>query len=332
MDNDLLILGDVYLDRVFSIKPAIGQFILNLEYPLSSRGIPVKGKVNLRQGTSFIFETFGNFPKAVILANNHIFDYGIDAFMDTLQFLDHHNIPFFGAGARDNNFNNPFIFNTGKRKVAFLAYCSENTGITRNGNNEYGVAVAEWNRINNDIEYCREKADKVIVILHEGEEEIAFPSISEIEQAHKIIQAGADAYVAHHPHVIKPFEIYRGKSIYYSIGNFIFPDLNLRTYWNGVGFTRTLRKKQNRLNREGLVLAMDENGEISKVYKSFQNGNVISLEHFIAEDKGSFLNSNAYPGFYQKYYSSTRKKQLFRAFMSNPRIPRMKSIFEMFKI
>ena len=76
----LSFLGDVVLDKAYSVNLSLGDFIFNLEHPLSCVGIPVKNKVNICADRSYIEETFGKLPIAVNLANNHIADYGDTAF------------------------------------------------------------------------------------------------------------------------------------------------------------------------------------------------------------------------------------------------------------
>lgn len=58
--------------------------------------------------------------------------------------------------------------------------------------------------------------------LHWGNEYIHYPSISQIKLAHKIIDAGIDIIIGHHPHVIQPVERYKNGVIFYSLGNFLF--------------------------------------------------------------------------------------------------------------
>ncbi|MCF8234556.1 MAG: CapA family protein [Bacteroidales bacterium] len=327
--SDLYIMGDVYLDRPFRIDREFDRFVFNLEYPISAGGIPALNKVNLRQRQSYIEETFGNHPQAVCLANNHIFDFGREAFLDTIEFLEENNIAFFGAGTQENNFNNPWLYSCGSTTIAFLAYCSQETGCTPDSTGDYGVALLDFEKIVKDIEVAREQAGQVVCMLHWGEEEIACPKPKEVQLAHRIIDAGADLIIGHHPHLIRPFEFYKDKAIFYSLGNFIFPDLNLKTFWDGKYYQRKLIKKQNRRNREGLVVALDENGKLFKTMKSLQKKNIISISEHKAENQSEFLNGNEYADFYSRYYKNTRRKILMKSFMQNPRLPRKGSIKEL---
>ena len=62
----------------------------------------------------------------------------------------------------------------------------------------------------------------IVVCPHWGGEHTLRPIPSQIETAHRIIDAGADLIVGHHTHTLQTIEVYRGRRIYYSIGNFIF--------------------------------------------------------------------------------------------------------------
>ena len=62
----------------------------------------------------------------------------------------------------------------------------------------------------------------VIVMLHWGVEHITEPSSYQVRDAHRLVAAGADCIVGHHPHCLQTVETYKGVPIYYSIGNFIF--------------------------------------------------------------------------------------------------------------
>ena len=99
-------LGDVYLDKSYSVKISLEHYIFNLEYPLSIAGIPALSKINLGQSRSYIEGTFNKMPVAVNLANNHIMDYGEAAFDYTIKYLEDKNIKYFGAGTKANNYNN----------------------------------------------------------------------------------------------------------------------------------------------------------------------------------------------------------------------------------
>ena len=88
-------LGDVYLDKEYQANSIIdGPFVFNLEAPISNKkNDPYPNKINLCiDNVNHIKNTFGKYPYGVNLANNHIFDYGMSAFLDTLNLLDKNGI------------------------------------------------------------------------------------------------------------------------------------------------------------------------------------------------------------------------------------------------
>ena len=62
----------------------------------------------------------------------------------------------------------------------------------------------------------------IVVSLHWGGENTMHPLLQQVADAHRLIDAGADLLVGHHPHTLQDVEVYHGKHIFYSIGNFIF--------------------------------------------------------------------------------------------------------------
>src|SRR5690554_3570047 len=100
----ILFLGDWYINSPANAHQAIKDypFIFNLEAPITKRGLPTPGKINLRMEQNRIKECFGRNPAAICLANNHIADYGNEAIDDTFAELSAMGILFFGAGSEDD--------------------------------------------------------------------------------------------------------------------------------------------------------------------------------------------------------------------------------------
>jgi len=204
----------------------------NLECPLSSRGAPVKNKEY----------TFRGLPEAaagmrdagitmVSLANNHMMDYGVDAFVDTTDLLDKVGISYAGAGMnRDEAYRHASIDVNGKR-VAFFAYSSilpEGFWAT---SKKAGIAGARMkpSELQQAIEGVAGEHDFTVVSFHWGIEYEDYPQEYQREFARRAIDAGADIVIGHHPHVIQGIEIYRGKLIAYSLGDFVFDHYSRKT-------------------------------------------------------------------------------------------------------
>ncbi|HIP47599.1 MAG TPA: CapA family protein [Lutibacter sp.] len=306
-------LGDVYLDKKYDIDFPINDIVFNLEFPISKEGVPARNKVNLKSETPYILDTFNSIPKAVCLANNHIMDYGVEAFDDTLQYLNSESINYFGAGIRNDNYNNPAILKIENKSIAVLGYACPSTHPSEL--NGIGASELIIENVLQDITNIRKNVDFMVLQFHWGEEEIPFPKYSDVEIAHKCIDAGADLIIGHHAHVVQSYEEYNGKYIFYGIGNFIFPDLYVDSMHNGEEFTSTYVKKQNKENRESIVVTLDDRLKVDFFTIEFKDGIVkkkkISIPTWIPVSEQSFY----------KRLSNQKKINMLKKFIRNPKVP-----------
>ena len=121
----------------------------------------------------------------------------------------------------------PAIFDLGDLKIAFLGY-DLSPGAVGARENSPGVAKAMHAWIIKDLEKAKEKADFVVVSFHWGIEYQDFPTEYQKSLAHMAIDCGADIVVGHHPHTFQGIELYKGKLIAYSLGNFVFDQRDLK--------------------------------------------------------------------------------------------------------
>lgn len=147
----------------------------------------------------------------VNLANNHYRDHGqagIDATLTTLK----------QNGYAASGWNQTALLNSRGLSFAFLGYCPVCGG-------DESLAGAGRERLALDIEAAQRSADVVIVSFHWGEEYQAEPLSEQRELGRAAVDLGADLVLGHHPHWVQPVEIYRGKLIVYSLGNFVFDQM-----------------------------------------------------------------------------------------------------------
>jgi poly-gamma-glutamate synthesis protein (capsule biosynthesis protein) len=90
------------------------------------------------------------------------------------------------------------------------------------GPEKSGVVPRKYETIREDILKYRDQVDLLAVSLHWGVEDSFKVSVEQVEFAHKLIDDGADMILGHHPHRVQGIEIYNGKPIFYSLGNFLF--------------------------------------------------------------------------------------------------------------
>jgi poly-gamma-glutamate synthesis protein (capsule biosynthesis protein) len=311
----LTFLGDVVLNKEYRIDLGLQNFIFNLEHPLSCDGTPAKNKVNKCEERSYIEETFGKLPLAVNLANNHIADYGDVAFAKTVEFLEVNKIAYFGAGNKKNNFNNPAFVEFEGKKIALLGYSCITTSAVFGEEKSNGSALLDQEKVLNDIELCRDSSDYIIINLHWGDENVRYPKPDDIQKARMFIDAGADLIIGHHAHVIQSFEKYKGKYIFYGLGHFLFPYQDRPANYDGEKFQNIYSPKEEQANREGLIVDMDKDLNISYSTIMFDGECVkphkANIPRWIPKTQEQ----------YDLYLKFRQKQKMAKSFIKNPRFP-----------
>lgn len=204
----------------------------NLENPLSLRGKPVDGKEYAFRGLP---EAAGGMRNAginmVSLANNHIMDYGPDALSDTLDVLGQAGIAYAGAGINSAGALKHATVEVKGKKVAFFAYSAVVPEGSWATSKRPGMATTreKWSTRQSAIEAASKEHDYVIVSFHWGLEYEDHPQEYQRDFARRVIDAGADMVIGHHPHVIQGIELYKGKIIAYSLGDFVFDHYSRKT-------------------------------------------------------------------------------------------------------
>ncbi|HIK17757.1 MAG TPA: CapA family protein [Leptolyngbyaceae cyanobacterium M33_DOE_097] len=155
----------------------------------------------------------------VTLANNHSMDFKEAGLTETLNVLDSAGIMRIGAGRDLNEARRPKVVDVKGQRIAFLGYYGEEYAAT---STKAGTNSVDEQRIAEDIQAIRNEVDWIIVNYHWGQEKASQPAEWQRKLARFTIDQGADVVVGHHPHVLQGAEIYKGRPIAYSLGNFIF--------------------------------------------------------------------------------------------------------------
>ena len=232
----ILITGDLFITdpQSISIETNLMRLmrecdyrIVNLEGPLvcnNTNEEPPKSGPRLKQSVGVIKLLDSLDVNMLTLANNHLMDYGNDGFLQTKTLLSDHYL-LIGCGTWDEAYRMEIIESDGLR-VGVLNFCEMQFGMLYDewtqGDNEVGCAWINHRRVNSLIAQSKKQVDYLIVISHAGLEMIDIPLPEWRDRYREIIDCGADALIAHHPHVVQGFEYYRGKPICYSLGNFCF--------------------------------------------------------------------------------------------------------------
>ena len=204
--------------------------VVNLESPFAI-GCPLTGEgMQLcTQGRSIESLQFAGIDIAQI-ANNHALDYGVTNLNHTKDWLKLNGIDSIGSGQAS-------IKDVRGIKFGFLAY------------NQVGAENTHLDTANNeiladDLRLLSEETDIQIVGFHWGEEYQNFPNLDQRSLAKKAVQAGADIVYGHHPHWVQAIDVYQGKPIFYSLGNFIFDQMWSKETREGMALELTYWKSK----------------------------------------------------------------------------------------
>jgi poly-gamma-glutamate capsule biosynthesis protein CapA/YwtB (metallophosphatase superfamily) len=218
------------------------SIILNLESSITTQSNHIKDKVCLKQEPEVISFLKELDPFLINIGNNHINDYGNKGVKETVQLLEKDDFEVIGAGEFDTDHN---IFVDKKHNIAFFSYVTRETDLSSptlfetpllQGPKELSLHLF--------IKQSERYSDfKKVLLLHWGEEEIRFPLKMQRVKAKELIDAGADLIIGSHAHLFQGYETYNDKYIFYSLGNFFFPDIN----------NNTSKKKQHRRNRFSII-------------------------------------------------------------------------------
>ena len=210
-------------EELKSIIDSCDVRFVNFEVPLKPCGVKMPAQKRERffqndDAPSFLkglgFNLFS-------LANNHAFDWGEEGFKKTKSALGDEA---FGAGTYDDAYKVKVIEVNGV-KIGFLAVCfAAYTGVFDDVSRHGGLGCAYINdlRVNHVILDAKKEVDYLFVLPHDGIEYIDVPLPETIARYRDFIDYGADGVIGTHPHCPQGWETYKGKPIFYSLGNFLF--------------------------------------------------------------------------------------------------------------
>ncbi len=233
--------GDIMLDRgvEYSVNKNFGGdfrqlftnlssykdtdiFFANLEGPVSRVGTDSHKTYSFRMDPKVLPMMADVGLDIVSFANNHVGDWGVEAFTDSLKELKNSNILYTGAGLDKQEAIEPTILERKGLKVGFLGFSDVGpTWLSLEQTNGAGINTLNDALFDEQVKNAAAKVDILIVSFHWG---LEYSQITERQKefAHRAIENGAKIVAGHHPHVIQPLEVYKGGLIAYSLGNFIF--------------------------------------------------------------------------------------------------------------
>ncbi|HYJ45074.1 MAG TPA: CapA family protein [Pyrinomonadaceae bacterium] len=215
----------------------------NLESPISGNdNIPGKGLVFNAHTRDIVGLSKYNF-KVLNLANNHAMDQRLQGLLSTGKYLDEQGIIHMGTGRNLAEAWEPKFITVRGVKIGFVgvSYSSVNDGGV--AHNDYVARIEDRDRLKSAIEQLKPQVDFIIVTMHAGVEYTRRPNQAQVDFAHAAIDYGADLVIGAHPHWVQVTEQYKGKYIFYSLGNFIFDQEWSQDTKEGLAIKTTLVNK-----------------------------------------------------------------------------------------
>jgi len=270
----LIIVGDIMLDRhirMFAegrgydfILSDIAEFLRsadlvlgNLEGPITKYpSVSVGSEIGSPNNYIFTFDPetadflYSNNIRLVNLGNNHILNFGNQGLADTLSYLNQSGISYFGS-IKGDYVDTSIIVDLADLRIGFVNYNEFYEG-------SFEEAIDAISEINDVV-------DVLVVYTHWGSEYVSVANSGIQTLAHSFIDSGADLVVGSHPHVVQQSEEYKGKKIYYSLGNFIFDQyfseetmkgLLLEVEINPSDFSLKTTEHKVQLTSEGMTLML----------------------------------------------------------------------------
>lgn len=329
----LLFTGDLVINRQYDTNTKIDKNIVdlfnssdinvvNLEAPITSSNKKIlKTGPHLKADEDSTLGVLKSLNiNLVTLANNHILDYDEQGVLDTLAFCKKNSIETVGAGKNKEEASNVFNLESPEGKIAIINI-SENEWASATDTS----AGANGMDLIDDVKKIQEvklKSNFVIVVVHGGYEYYNLPSPRMQKQYRFYIDKGADLVISHHTHCISGSETYKGKKIYYSLGNFIFTKHSKYDDWynglvlqvdikDGIIETSHFFVKQN---RETFTLSILTEEEKDKIVERFDNySKIIRNTTKLKKEWRGFISKKYKP--YLNYWSPITfiKNRYFRA-------------------
>ena len=269
--------------------------VLDLECPLTTSNAKIKKTgphIKAHPDTATILNHLH--CDLVATANNHFKDYGWEGMQETYKALEKHNINWLGSGANFKEASKTYFWKKVDTNIAFINI-AENEWTTTFGS-EPGCHPIDLANVFHQIQEAKSKADFIVIIAHGGHEHYELPSPRMKKWYSFFVDAGANAVIGHHTHIISGYEVYKEAPIFYSLGNFCFDWEGMRNLpWNKgmlvrLGFEKSkpvtfeMEFVSQNTDEVGLKLFSDEDPPASEASKKTMQLHLEKLNKIIADD------------------------------------------------
>lgn len=224
---------------------------------------------------------------------------GLNRLLKKLKIFD---INYFGAGLDLIQALTPAILELNNCRIGLLAFGWNEEMCVYAKDNKPGVAPLNKKAIIQTIKKLKDKVDVLIVNLHWSYEYEVYPLPLHRRLALDIIDAGADLIVGHHAHIIQAYEEYKGKKIYYGLGNFYFGNRRNTFNKNNIG---------QKFSKYGLgVLYSKARNSVKNIYFKYENDRTKIVEDYKLENI-SAISLTEYANNYKKLRTTHSKPILY---------------------
>ena len=224
---------DCISEELVALMQAADIMCLNNEFTYSSGGAPLAGKAYTFRANPERVEVLHQLGvDAVTLANNHVYDYGAEALLDTFQVLEEAQIPYFGAGRTLADAMRPLYLEVEGKTVALVAAsrAEKNKMTPQATDTEPGILRCyDTELFLETIGEAKANSDFCIAFVHWGTEYSFDLEQVQMDTGRDYLDAGADIVIGAHSHCLQGMEYYDGKPIIYSLGNYWFNEKTLDT-------------------------------------------------------------------------------------------------------
>ena len=246
-------------EKLSSLKDADIAFA-NLEGPASDQGVDKRNLYSFRMNPSVVPALKGAGLSILSVANNHMGDWGRDAFTDTLSRLKENELGFTGGGINKAEAEKPTIVEKNGIKIGYLGFSDVGPDSMSADENNGGILLASDPHFDEIIQNASKEVDYLVVSLHAGDEYQKKHNDRQELLSHKAIDAGAKIVIGSHPHVAQDTEVYKNGFIAYSLGNLIF-DQYFSSYTMGGMLL------QIKLSKDGSMTVQENTIRLNEVFQ-----------------------------------------------------------------
>ncbi len=185
----------------------------------------------------------------LLLANNHIMDFGGDALKETIDWAESNDFECIGAGLSFNQAYKPLVKEINGLSIGFINAGEAQFGVLDySETSDAGYAWINHREIDNTVLSLKSRCDYVVLFSHAGLENYSIPQNEWRQRYRQLCDLGVDVVVGSHPHVPQGYEKYKGSMIFYSLGNF---------YFDGGGYAKSKNSSYS------IQLTLDDSGGIN---------------------------------------------------------------------